>query len=159
MPHEPLNPELSAIEAALASLAPTAPRLNRDRVMYLAGQAAAVQAARRGVRAWLWPCATAAALVLSAILGLREFRAGGSGAEPVIAKAIARPEGIPGRPGPSEPTGPAEPNEYLRLRELVLRDGVEALPESTGVGAPSDQGAILRAFGPRAGRLPGDPSA
>jgi hypothetical protein len=47
--HEPLSPELSKLEASLASLAPAAGRLDRDRLMYEAGRATA----RRSATPWL----------------------------------------------------------------------------------------------------------
>lgn len=112
---EPLKPELAAIQAALAALTPQAAGLDRDRVMYLAGRAAACQPARRRAAAWLWPCATAASLMLAAVLGLRGPRP----SEPAQVAAFA--------PSPYQP----DANTYLRLRELVLARGVDALPEPT----------------------------
>ena len=118
---EPLKPELAALQAALASLTPQAAGLDRDRVMYLAGRAAACQTARRRGAAWLWPCATAASLMLAVVLGLRGQR--------------------PSQPAPVAASAPApyqsDANEYFKLRELVLARGVDALPEPT---VSSDRG-------------------
>ena len=62
------DPSLSAVERALAGLAPSAGALNRDALMFAAGR----RSARRG---WAWPAATAgsalAAAALAAILLLR----------------------------------------------------------------------------------------
>jgi len=69
--------DLSQLEASLAALVPRADRLNRDRLMFLAGQAAAearlgqvsavpVQPSRRA--GWFWPAATATMTALAASL-------------------------------------------------------------------------------------------
>lgn len=67
---EGLLPELTAIEAVLASLAPRTDRLNRERLMFLAGQASA--AARpercRAWTRWLWPAAFSAMTAVAAML-------------------------------------------------------------------------------------------
>ena len=63
--------ELKAVESGLASLAPTTLRLDRDRLMYLAGQAAAAHDAPAGLasrRAWIWPAASAGVGAVSAAL-------------------------------------------------------------------------------------------
>jgi hypothetical protein len=121
MQQEPLKPELAAVEAALASLAPRA-GLDRDRLMFLAGQAAGLKAARRRPAAWLWPCATAASLALAALLGLR----GLTSREPARV-----PTETASAPAPADRQEREDPNEYFRLRQLVLVRGVEALPELT----------------------------
>jgi hypothetical protein len=62
-----ISEDLAAIEAALASLNPTACGVDRDRMMYLAGRAAAGRssaAAGHASASWLWPCATAAMALL-----------------------------------------------------------------------------------------------
>ncbi len=111
---EPLRPELAAVEAALASLTLRPAAVERDRLMFLAGQAAALKATRRR-GAWLWPCATAAALLLALGLGLRGPRP----SEPVPSQATA------------STTPRTDPNTYAKLRALLLARGVEALPEPT----------------------------
>jgi hypothetical protein len=119
MQQEPLRPELAAVEAALRSLVPRA-GLDRDRLMYLAGQAAGLNAARRRPAAWLWPCATAASLVLAAVLGLRG----------VASRETARaPSEVASATVPADRQEPGDANEYFRLRQVVLAGGVEALPE------------------------------
>jgi len=128
MQPEPLRPELSAVEAALASLAPRSSGLDRDRLMYLAGQAAGLKTARRRPAAWLWPCATAASLLLAAVLGLRGPRPG----EQVASRPV---EVTPPAPAIEKPRQ-SDPNEYFRLRELVLRHGVEALPDARPENLP-----------------------
>ena len=56
MPQIPSDPELKAIEAALAGLAPLSSRLNRDKLMFAAG-AMSRPGARE--RRWAWPAITA----------------------------------------------------------------------------------------------------
>jgi len=62
-----MNKGLPAFEAALASLSPAASAIDRDRLMYLAGQAVGAQSPRRH-SAWLWPSATAASVLLAVTL-------------------------------------------------------------------------------------------
>ena len=64
MSQESFDPKLIALESALASLAPAAGAINRDKLFFHAGQRAA---SRRG---WLWPCATVTLALVSAALGL-----------------------------------------------------------------------------------------
>jgi hypothetical protein len=112
---EPLKPELAAVEAALASLALRPAAVERDRLMFLAGQAAALKATRRR-GAWRWPCATAASLLLALGLGLRGPRPG----EPVS---------TPDRLAAAVPIGAqTDLNTYAKLRSLILTQGVGALP-------------------------------
>jgi len=63
---EPSEEELNRLAAALGGLAPRG-GLNRDRLMYLAGQAAAEPSSAR-IGRWAWPTGTAALVVLSATL-------------------------------------------------------------------------------------------
>jgi hypothetical protein len=84
--NENVNDAPKGIEAALGALVPRSDRLDRDRLMFLAGQAAVEAQAERvsrataagGPRRWLWPAAfstaSAAAVVLAALLVLRPER-------------------------------------------------------------------------------------
>jgi hypothetical protein len=75
-----LTPELSAIEQQLAALAPRAARVDRDRLMYLAGAASEQGPPTRPAPverpSWLWPSATgvlaATSLGLAVLLAMRE---------------------------------------------------------------------------------------
>lgn len=62
--HVSQDPELNAIEAALGSLVPAKSRIDRDRVMFLAGQAVARRSSSGG-RGWF---AIAASLALVALV-------------------------------------------------------------------------------------------
>jgi len=124
MSEERLSPELSAIEAALASLAPGPSRVDRDRVMFLAGQAAARTAGKtRGrIGGWLWPAATAASLLLAATLGAA-----------LALRPAQQIASVPQEPVPATVDGQQRVGvEYLTLRRLVLERGVDALPEPAG---------------------------
>jgi hypothetical protein len=63
--------DLTPLESALASLMPATVRVDRDRLMYQAGQASAqAEATTAGVqpRAWLWPTAAAGMSTVAAAL-------------------------------------------------------------------------------------------
>lgn len=65
--HEPLTPDLQALEARLAGLAPTA-GIDRDRLMYEAGRAAVAGAPSAGRHA-AWPLATLLVAVAALVVG------------------------------------------------------------------------------------------
>ncbi len=94
MSEEHLNEELAAVEAALASVGPRPSRLDRDRVMFLAGRASAApqtDVPPRRVGRWAWPAAfcgmTALAASLLVMLAVRQ-------PEPKVVERT--------RPGPAE---------------------------------------------------------
>jgi hypothetical protein len=63
--------ELNELERQLAALSPRASRLDRDRVMYLAGRAAAeTELGTGGAAAWLWPSATGVMTAVSVLLAM-----------------------------------------------------------------------------------------
>ena len=112
--------EVTQLEAALAALAPRPASLDRDRLMFLAGQRAAV---RRG---WVLPCAAAvlaAAATLLAVLLLYQ--------PPTRIVYVDVPQ--PQSPAPSAvaqdvDAGQPPSGEYILLRNRVLTAGVDALP-------------------------------
>jgi hypothetical protein len=141
------GPELSLLADALRGLAPSAGRLDRDALLFRAGQAAAP----RGPGRWLWPLATALASSLALGLGLAlllrppvthtvervvhvpvDWPAPGPAPPPPVA-----PPGGPAAPaeeGPSAPPEslpPAGPGRYRQVQENLLRWGLD------GVGAPA----------------------
>ena len=69
MSQEPLNSDLADVEAALAGLRPARSALDRDRLMYLAGQAAGYRRARRAV--WIGAGTSLAATLAACVLALR----------------------------------------------------------------------------------------
>jgi hypothetical protein len=130
---EPIrDPALTALETALAALAPRPPDISRDRMLYRAGQAS--------VRRRLWHFATAALALLSASLGaLLLVRPAPGIVERVVYVRV--PEPAPAAPPlPREEPPPAvaadvgEPPPdfgYLRLRWQVVEHGADALPPVT----------------------------
>jgi hypothetical protein len=123
--------QLKAFEDVLASLAPRPGQIDRDRLMYCAGQRSASH------RRWIWPVATFTLGVGTAVLGLASL------ARPV-AQPIERIVYV-NAPGPdaaksdassemlhaiSKDNRPpiAERDDYLRLRQQALRWGIENLP-------------------------------
>jgi hypothetical protein len=138
MPTESIPPEdeLSETEAALGSLVPARGRVNRDLVMYRAGQAAARPPAvwRPGLAA-VTACFAMVALGEAVLLARRpETR--------VIERVVMVREPAPeqaGGPGPvvpleradtSPPRAPTatELTDYERLAGQVLRYGLDGLP-------------------------------
>lgn len=124
--------ELKAFEQALQSLAPQPTRVNRDRLMFRAGQRVGTGCA------WRWPVAmgSLAALALAAVLWFRPAP------QPVVQVvyvpvAVAPVEVVPEESGPapaplprfSDGARPRPPRDsYLQLREYVTRWGADALP-------------------------------
>ncbi len=146
-----MKPDLEAIETALASLQPAPSGVDRDRLMYLAGRAATGGGspdARRPRAGWLWPCSTAASLLVAVTFAAMWLGRG----EPEVRivyrdRPVAVPEASeqPGEVVDDVEDGPARESwrsDYLRLRRLVMSEGVEAMPP-TSSGAPA-AGETLR---------------
>ncbi len=137
MSNEALDPELNRLEAGLQALTPRAPAINRDRLLFLAGQASASRRAV-GWRAWAIGSSLAAA---------------GLGLALCFRPSPERVEVVRWLPGPaeqfsssSEQPGPIassavlvaphfdgrnEPYGQLQLRKLAFDYGVDALPQSS----------------------------
>ena len=103
---EPARPELTFLEHALGGLAPRPARLDRDAILFRAGQAAAP-------RRWLWPCATAVsttvALVLAVLLAQRPQPTTIERIVPVPAPeptAVEKPQAPEPEPAPETPEVP-----------------------------------------------------
>lgn len=139
MSQEPLNPQLAGVEAALAGLRPTPSALDRDRLMFLAGQATGDRRARRA--AWLGAGTSLAVTLVACVLGAALFQQLGPERDHQTANA---PVPQPGQSSPS--SWAANPPDsldggasYLELRQLVLTRGVEAMPEIAPSTATKDQ--------------------
>jgi hypothetical protein len=124
---EPIHdPQLKAVEAALTRLSPPPPALDRDRLMFQAGQAS------RPPRSVLWPASTAAlAVVCVGLATALVLRPGPH--EVIIVKEVLVPS-----PNPQAPASAADNyvshqawTEYQHLQEQVLRHGLDGLPEPT----------------------------
>ncbi len=136
MSEKPVKNDLAAVEAALGALRPTPSGVDRDRLMYLAGRAAGSrsQGARRRRADWLWPCATAASMLLAV-----GFAMMWATAEPEV-RIVYRDRTVPiEEPSQQrvEVASTLKPwrTDYLRLRHLVMTEGVDALgPSDAGPG-------------------------
>jgi hypothetical protein len=135
MSHEavPTDRDLTGIEAALSALAPASSRIDRDVVMFRAGQAASrpVPRSRRG-----WMAATACfALVAAGEAALLARRPGPTPVERAVVfyePPAPAPAPAPQRETtPAEPASVMEPTAYQRLTWQVLRYGLDGLPATS----------------------------
>jgi hypothetical protein len=121
------QPELNAVEETLRHLVPAPARLDRDRLLFRAGQRAAP-------RRWFWPVAavvsTAACAVLAVVLACRPAPA-------VVERIVYVPEQRPA-PVPPPDTGetslppravPARLAPRRQLEERLLNQGLDGLGE------------------------------
>jgi len=148
--------DLKPFEAMLGSLRPIASRIDRDRLMYEAGGAAAscsaiasipATAQARRLKHWIWACVSAAMLLIAASVGASlAYR--NQSAERIV--YITRPSAVlPEAPTTdashsSDATIDAEPAAGARLseqsnfvlRQRALRFGVDAIgiPGNSGPG-------------------------
>ena len=160
MSEEPgLNPAQRKIEAALGDLAPSAPTIDRDDLMFRAGRASAPRSTRLP-----WAVAILLAAGLTVALAARP--------EPRVVERIVRIPADPAPPAQVEPAPrppfdatpvamPLAPGSYARLRTEVLRNGLDALAELQPAREPAprmdetdEQFPYLRGAG---GRLLGRP--
>lgn len=135
------NHDLDALMSALGKLSPSPPSINRDRLLYQAGQLSA-----RSRLPWAWPAATGAFASLSIALGLMlavNGRETGSQAvrNPDQATAPAPSAAVEARPlvGPRDlEANLPQKAGYFQLRDQVVRFGAESLPTATvnGAGSP-----------------------
>lgn len=165
---EPESPgsELNQIEAALGSFAPARVRLDRDRILFRAGQAS-VRPRSPGVRAWA-AVAAGLAMIASGEAALLAFRPSPRVVERWV--VIREPAGSP--PASRDPAPPVPPpgrdpglgqTAHERLAGQVLRYGLDGLP---GPVSASWGGAGERPIPSRRrlqeelrnALLPGDPS-
>ena len=139
MSEERVRQDLTGVEAAISSLSPTPTGVDRDRLMYLAGRATAAGSldARRPRAHWAWPSATAASLLLAVTFATMWAARG----EPVVIyrdRPVAAPRESQ-QPDAAveeevESASPRKPwrTDYLRLRRLVLTDGIDAAEPQFG---------------------------
>lgn len=137
------QPELNAVEAALTALKPATGGLDRDQLMYRAGQES-----MRG-RPWLWPGVTAALTVAVAVLGT--LLAARPALREVVHVYVESPDPptqvVKQEPPASEALPPAAPREtvvvrgdYLRLREELLEGKVGQTAPAATYYAPENPG-------------------
>jgi len=150
MSDDELPGELKALEAALGGLKPAAGAIDRDRLMYLAGQASVEPASRIG--RFAWPLATAALVAVSVTLGGRLYVVSGrlQVAQDRPAPAVEDRQSVVGAL-PRESVALATPRaqaggsslDYMQLRSAVLNHGVDALPGQVAQpAAKTPQGVV-----------------
>ena len=156
---EGLTPAQRELESALAAVRPARGGLNRDRVLFRAGQASA---RRQGLRT------TGAMAVLSALLGASAILFALRGAETkVVERVVYReaPEAPRVAVRPVETVAPspapasfASQSEYLRLRQAVLEKGLDALPAAPASATRDSLDDLLPSLG-RPAREPTAPES
>jgi hypothetical protein len=144
MSEQTREPELAAMEAALRGLAPAPAGIDRDRLMFLAGQA------RRPRAGWLWPCATAALALLSAgLTGALVLRPTPEPVERIVFIPSPSPEAF--APARDDET-PRVPDRqavlgYFQLRDQVLNRGLDGLPELPPAPPPPPRDSLDNLLG------------
>jgi hypothetical protein len=150
------EPELSEIESALGSLAPTRSRVDRDLVMYQAGRTS-VRPGQSGPRGWMAVAAACGLVALGegALLARRP-------AERVVERIVVVREPAAPPVGPSlesveaQPPAPSRrppetgPAAHDRLAWQVLRYGLDGLPAprpSMGSDRPASQRSLREEIG------------
>jgi hypothetical protein len=154
MSSERHHAELTALAQALATLAPATGQLDRDQLLFRAGQVSL------GRRAWLWPSVAAVLALLLGAAGLSEVLRPApqhvqcivyQRVEPSLSPAAlwanrqsAHPDAA--LPAVEEPDRKADPSSYLHLQRLVLAWGTEALPNPLAAGSSTGRAPVLNAL-------------
>jgi hypothetical protein len=166
----PQDPELKAIESALGGLVPRSSKLDRDKVMFQAG-AMSTRGAKE--RRWVWPAISAA---LCALLAGESLFLGARPAPRVVERIVLVPAppadsaAIASAPDSQSDASRAPENasgespaardqlavaswatgsEYQRFHDLVMRFGLDALPEPRAVTSGLDGGELPNGSGLR----------
>jgi hypothetical protein len=135
-PQENKHEEINEIESSLRALKPAATSLDRDRLMYLAGQAS-LRPARPGIFARSrWALATAASVVLAGFLG--------RATAPEQVQFVERVVQIPVQVQPQPPERDSTDQESPRVRDREPANSL-ALPFRQLESLPID-GGILRPY-------------
>jgi hypothetical protein len=141
------DPKLAALEKSLTALVPVPGRIDRDQLLFRAGQASV------RTRPWLWPSSTALLAVVAVALGTAlAMRPVPAPVERIVYIKVLQSE-TPSEPTPSaiveSPSSGtvssigddrnlwAGAGEYLQQRNQAIRWGVESLPP--GPSATSSQ--------------------
>jgi hypothetical protein len=164
--HSGLSPELQAIEAEWARLRPRTDRIDRDRLMFLAGQASVAEQAElprsSRLRVWFWPTSfagmTAVAAVLFAMVFMRPepqlverivYAAPGSAADernarPVVGRGAAVGTASASRESAAPGTWTAGMAFHLGDDLLALAPAGELGTTTPAAGATDDQPILSR---------------
>jgi hypothetical protein len=137
------DPKLAALEKSLSALTPAPGRIDRDQLLFRAGQAS-----MKG-RVWLWPSATALVTLVAVGLGIALAQRPVS---PLVERVVYIPDGLPashsdsrGAVSPflaSQPRASSEEaiawggsSAYLHDRDQAIRWGVDTLPPSPAMAS------------------------
>jgi hypothetical protein len=153
-PHEK---ELSDLEKLLAALPPRPATLDRDRLLFRAGQ----ESMRRS---WVWPFAAVTMSVacgcLAMLLVLRPLPEPAVQIVHVHVPAPAAPAASDLRPVEPHATTtdyrqpPSPPLSYWRMQQQALRFGVEGLPQVAAAGDETSVGDVIHGPDLSAGSRP-----
>jgi hypothetical protein len=152
MSTEAENPDLAGVAAALARLAPSAGRFNRDQLLFRAGQMSVPR------RRWPWPASTALFALAAVALGIAAARrpAPETVERIVYVERPASSTLAAHSPAPSQTEerlddspSTSSPLSCYRLEQVALRWGVESLPAPRSAAAvtdPSDSGSLMNMY-------------
>lgn len=147
----PLNPLERELESRLGRLSPAHHRINRDALMFRAGQTSGQRQAGR------WRSAALAMLVLGLASTVPWLaRNGGDPAlnlavnttDPALLEPVRHSSAGPQAAPPVITIRSVATTEYLRLRDQVLREGVEALPSARWAPLPETAGTTAGSWRP-----------
>lgn len=154
--HHALDPELTRFEAMLRALPPNSPTLDRDRLMFQSGQAAARRQARPRL---IWPAAACIFACVSLVQSLSILRPDSHPrATPPLARSndntpSVHPEAPLSTPSVTTRPSPARydlgQTAHQRLLWQIARYGLDALPARAPVAAaptrqPATSADLLR---------------
>jgi hypothetical protein len=154
MSSETHDPELASLAAGLAKLAPSAGRLDRDQLLFRAGQTSA------GQRGWLWPGVAAFLAFAVGAVGLSDLlRSAPQRVQCVIYQRVEPPvspaqQVADRQPAPQYPAAtasdqseaPVVEQSYVRLQRLVFAFGVDALPNPPTAASSGGHGPLVNAL-------------
>ena len=165
------DPKLAALEKSLTALVPVPGRIDRDQLLFRAGQASA------RTRPWLWPTSTALLAVVACVLGTAlVMRPGSTTVDRIVFVPVPQSTVISPTPTPSAVVSTTSPGalssigdagnlwassaEYLQQRNQAIRWGVEALPPAPSMASTMQTPSVESMLGlperktERAGQFP-----
>jgi hypothetical protein len=152
------DPKLAALEKSLSALVPVPGRIDRDQLLFRAGQASVRP------RLWLWPAATALSMVVTAVLGtVLALRPAPATVERVVYEPLHQPtpELSPSMAQSGTSTSNAQVDsstkdgenwwassaEYIKERNLAIRWGAESLPPGPSIASASQTPTVESLLG------------
>ena len=153
-----LDPKLSALERSLAALVPVPGRIDRDHLLFAAGQASVRH------RHWFWLTVTAGLAIVACGLGTAlALRPAPTTIERIVYVPVPQPTSLPeaarhemvasassSHPDPSAMSGEeiwAGSGGYLQQRNFAIRWGVDALPPPPPLASASQTPSVESMLG------------